>query len=97
MMVITRIVEEGQLRELRLRGGYILNISGSRGYLHSVSCRTIDWMNPKKRRGIYHASTLREALEWLESEVLKASPCRLCLPSLSYRPRPGSLLEHLRG
>ncbi len=96
-MMVTRIVEASQLRGLRLRGGYIINISGSKGFLHSVNCRTVDWMNPRKRRGIYYAPTLREALEWLRAEGFEASPCRLCLPSLSYRPRPGSLLEHLRG
>ena len=91
------MVDPSQLRALRPGGGYILNFSGSRGYLHSIRCRSVEWMNLGKRRGVYYASTLREALEWLESEGLRASPCRLCLPALAHRPWPRSLLEHLRG
>lgn len=93
-MVVSRIVDSSQLRGLKLRRGYILNLSGSKGYLHSISCRTIDWMNPRKRKGVYYAPSLKEALKWLKSEGVKATPCRLCLPTLSYRPRPGRLLEH---
>jgi hypothetical protein len=54
------------------------------------------WMNIRKRGGVYHAATLREALEWLEAEGIVGVPCRLCLPTLAYRPRPEKLMDRFK-
>ncbi len=91
-----RRLDRSGLRQLRGRGGYVLNIGSSGARIHRASCPTVEWMNPDKRGGVYHAGTLKEALKWLEAESIEGVPCRLCLPALAYKPRPENLRAHLR-
>ena len=93
---VRRLRENSELSQLRGRGGYVLNIGRSRALIHRAECITVGWMNLGKRGGVYHAATLEAALEWLEAEGIMGVPCRLCLPALTYRPRPESLMERLR-
>ena len=53
-------------------------------------------MNLSKRGGVYYAATLKDALEWLEVKAIRGEPCRLCLQTLTYRPRPENLMERLK-
>ena len=95
-MKVRRLSESSELSQLRGRGGYVLNIGRSGARIHRVNCVTVMWMNLNKRKGVYHAATLREALEWLETEEIGGAPCRLCLPTLAYRPRPEKLMDRIR-
>jgi len=92
---VRRISDITELRRLLGRSGYVLNVSGSVAHIHRADCVTVRWMNPVKRRRVFFASSLEEIWEWIEGESVEASPCRLCLPALSYRPRPEKLTDHL--
>lgn len=74
----------------------MLNILRSGARIHRANCATVGWMNLGKRGGVYYAETLEEALEWLEAESIRSAPCRLCLPTLAYRPRPEKLMNRLK-
>jgi len=95
-MTVRRLSESSELSQLRGRGGYVLNIGRSGARIHKSNCATVMWMNLRKRRGVYHAASLREALEWLEAEGIGGVPCRLCLPTLAYRPRPEKLMDRIK-
>ena len=95
-MNVRRLSEFSELTRLRGKGGYVLNVARSGAKIHRASCPTVEWMNPDKRGGVYYAPTLGEALRWLEAESIRGTPCRLCLPTLAYRPRPGKLMDHLK-
>ena len=95
-MNVRRLHEKSELSQLRSRGGYVLNISRSRARIHRAECASVVWMNLGKRGGVYYAATLEEALEWLEAEAIRGAPCRLCLQTLTYRPRPENLMERLK-
>ncbi|MFQ6053766.1 MAG: hypothetical protein ACE5OO_06035 [Candidatus Bathyarchaeia archaeon] len=95
-MKVRRLSGDSELNKLRARGGYVLNVDRSGARIHRASCVTVEWMNTEKRRGVYHAADLGEALRWLEAESIRGRPCRLCLPGLTYRPRPKKLLDILR-
>lgn len=95
-MKVRRLSESSELSQLRGRGGYVLNIGPSGARIHRSSCATVMWMNIRKRGGVYHAATLREALEWLEAEGIIGVPCRLCLQTLAYKPRPEKLMDRFK-
>jgi len=95
-MKVRRLSESSELSRLRGKGGYVLNIVRSGARIHQTNCATVGWMNLAKRRGVYYAATLEDAHEWLESESIKGVPCRLCLPTLAYRPRPEKLMDRLK-
>lgn len=95
-MNIRRLSESSELSQLRGKGGYVLNIVRSGACIHRANCVTVGWMNLGKRGGVYYAETLEEALEWLEAESIRSAPCRLCLPTLAYRPRPEKLMNRLK-
>lgn len=90
-MTIKRLSERSELE--KIRKGYIVNVRSSRVYLHASSCITVPWMNPERRGkgGVYYSESLEEAVQWITDEGLKYSPCRLCLPTLTYRPKPSKL------
>lgn len=94
-MKVHRLSESSELSQLRGRGGYVLNIARSGARIHRINCATVMWMNFSKRGGVYYASTLKGALEWLEAEAIKGTPCRLCLSTLAYKPRPEKLMERI--
>lgn len=94
-MKVHRLSASSELSQLRGRGGYVLNICRSGARIHRANCATVMWMNIKKRGGVYHAATLRTALKWLEAEGIDGAPCKLCLPTLTYRPRPEKLTERI--
>jgi hypothetical protein len=96
-MKVRRLSKRSELRQLRGRGGYVLNIVRLGARIHRANCATVMWMNPDKRRGVYYSATLAEALEWLEAEEIRGEPCKLCLPTLTYRPRPQNLMARLKG
>lgn len=73
-----------------------MNVSGPRSHVHQVGCVTVGWMNPKKRGGVYYAPTLEEVKDWVDERSIDCSPCRICLPTLTYRPRPEKLTKHLQ-
>ena len=95
-MNVRRLHESSVLGQLRSKGGYVLNINGSRARIHRARCATVGWMNLSKRGGVYYAATLEEGLEWLEAKAIRGAPCRLCLQTLTYRPRPENLMERLK-
>lgn len=95
-MNVRRLHENSELGRIRGKGGYVLNITGSRPRIHRANCVTVGWMNLGKRGGVYYAATLEEALEWLETKAMRGAPCKLCLPTLTYKPRPEDLLVRLR-
>lgn len=95
-VTVRRLEETSQLRTVQRGGGYVINVSGSRSHVHKAGCVTVGWMNPKKRGGVYHALTLEEALEWAGERSIECSPCRICLPTLTYRPRPEKLTKHMQ-
>lgn len=90
-----RLEDEPQLKSAKQRGGYVLNVTGSRAYVHQASCVTVGWMNTRKKGGVYYSTSLDEVIGWLEGESIDWSPCKLCLAALSYRPRPKQLKDHL--
>ena len=96
MVSVRRLEDESQLSSAKIRGGYVLNVAGSRAHLHQASCVTVGWMNPGKRGGVYHAPTLDEVLDWLEGRSIDWAPCKICLPTMAYTPRPGKLTDHIR-
>lgn len=93
---VRRIRENSELSKLRGRGGYVLNTGRSKAMIHRIECITVGWMNLGKRGGVYHADMLEAAMGWLDAEGIIGVPCRLCLPALTYRPRPESLMERVR-
>jgi len=96
LVSVRRLEDESQLSRAKIRGGYVLNVAGSRAHLHQASCVTVGWMNPGKRGGVYHATTLDEVLDWLVGRSIDWAPCRICLPTMAYTPRPGKLTDHIR-
>jgi len=94
-MNVRQIASASELSRLRGSGGYVLNIVRRRACIHRASCVTVTWMNPDKKGGVYYSATLAEALKWLEAEAVRGAPCRLCLSTLAYRPRPEKLTAHL--
>lgn len=92
---LRRVSDSTEMKEIQGGRGYVLNVRGSKACIHLANCVTVRWMNPDKRGGVYHAPTLGEALEWAEGESIECSPCKICLPSLTYRPRPEKLTEHI--
>jgi len=92
---VRRLEDESQLDRAKLRGGYVLNVAGLRAHLHQASCVTVGWMNLGKRGGVYHAPTLGEVLDWLEGRSIDWAPCKICLSTMAYTPRPGKLTDHI--
>jgi hypothetical protein len=95
-MKIRRISERSTLIKLKSKGGYLLNIGRSGAFLHRANCVTVDLMNPDKKGGIYYTETLETARDWFKAESIKGAPCRLCLPALTYMPRPEKLIDHIK-
>lgn len=95
-MNVRRLSDGSELSRLRGKGGYVLNIVRSGARIHRANCATVMWMNLSKRGGVYYAATLEEALKWLEAKSIRGAPCRLCLPTLAYRPRPEKLTDRLK-
>ena len=95
-MGVIRINQGFDLGKLRSKSGYILNVISSKARIHRTKCGTVLWMNLSKRGGVYYTDTLEEARAYIESEKLGGEACRICLPTLSYKPRPENLIERLK-
>ena len=90
-MKFHRLVDASEILQLKGKSGYVLNVTSSGSHLHHTKCSSVRLMNPKKRGGVYYAPTLEGILNWLEKKRMEASPCKVCLQSLSYTPRPEKL------
>lgn len=88
-----RRLDRIELVKIQGRGGYVLNVERSRVRIHGAGCPLIGLMNTDKRGGVFHSSTLEEAVRWLETNSLKGVPCKVCLQRLTYRPRPSRLTD----
>jgi len=91
-----RRLGRAELDRIQGRGGYVLNVERSRVRIHSTGCPLIGLMNTDKRGGVFHSNTLEDATRWLEANSLKGRPCKVCLPGLTYKPRPGRLTDIVR-
>jgi len=90
-MTPKRLSEKAELG--KIRRGYIINVRSTKAYIHSPNCVTVLMINPerKEKGGVYYSESLEEAVQWLEDEGLRHSPCRICLPTLTYRPKASKL------
>jgi len=86
-----RLSEKADLE--KIHRGYVLNVRSTRAYLHTPNCITVPMINPerKEKGGVYHSESLEEAVRWIKEEGLRQFPCRLCLPTLTYRPKASRL------
>ncbi|MGD2142640.1 MAG: hypothetical protein PVH79_04080 [Candidatus Bathyarchaeota archaeon] len=91
-----RISNKEELLGLMTKSGYLLNIRRSRACLHRVDCALVKLVNPFKKIGVYHSHSIEEALGWAEEESVQVHPCKLCLESLTYRPRPEKITNSFR-
>jgi len=89
---LKRLSEKTELKNIRK--GYVINMRPKKAYIHTSNCVTVTLMNPtrKEKGGVYHAESLEEAVQWIKEEGLKQSPCRLCLPTLTYKPKSSRLV-----
>jgi len=90
-MTLRRLSEKEDLE--KIRRGYVINVRSKRAYLHTPNCITIPMINPgrKEKGGVYYSESLEEAVRWIKEEGLRHFPCRLCLPTLTYRPKSSKL------
>jgi hypothetical protein len=90
-MTLRRLSEKEDLE--KIRRGYIINVHSKRAYLHTPNCITISMINPRRKEkgGVYYSESLEEAIQWVKDEGLRHSPCRLCLPTLTYTPKASRL------